>query len=103
MIDAERTAKSSIRVPMAGNRCTAVDFAFRLPAVLISSRTRRIAGVSFSAGVGELLTGLAVDLCGDIHVTELSFSLESRHAGSRVLIVTADQGRVLLPRRATTA
>jgi hypothetical protein len=43
---------------------------------------------------------LAVDLSGDIHITELSFNLESIRASSRVLILTAGQGRPLLLRRA---
>jgi hypothetical protein len=46
---------------------------------------------------------LAVDLSGDIHVTELSFNLESVRASSRVLILTAGQGRPLLLRRAAAA
>ena len=54
-------------------------------------------------GVGDLLIDLAVDLGGDIYVTELSFSLEAMHAGSRVLILTADQGQALRLRRVAVA
>jgi hypothetical protein len=49
------------------------------------------------------LTGLAVDLGGDIYITELSFNLESVRASSRVLILIAGQGRALLLSRVAAA
>jgi hypothetical protein len=48
-------------------------------------------------------TDLAVDLSGDIHVTELSFNLESVRARSRVLILTGGHGRALLLLRGVAA
>jgi hypothetical protein len=48
-------------------------------------------------------TDLAVDLSGDIHVTELSFNLEPVRARSRMLILTAGHGRALLLRRVAAA